>query len=60
VWQQAVGSEDSNVSAYFLIYVSKEMALAAREPTDYSKLIPEFVCTCVDDENKEFLADLES
>jgi hypothetical protein len=43
VFKDAVGSPSSSVSAYFLIYMSREFALQAKQYTDYEKFIPLFL-----------------
>jgi hypothetical protein len=43
VFKDAIGSANSSVSAYFLIYMSQEFALQAKQFTDYEQFIPPFL-----------------
>jgi hypothetical protein len=60
VFEDAIGGSSSGVSAYFLIYVSKEFAEEAAKGVDYDTLMPEYLKKEVEEANKKFTETLEN
>jgi ubiquitin C-terminal hydrolase len=60
VFNDAIGSTESSVSAYFLIYMSREFAQNAQQYLDYEKFIPPFLLKEIEESNKKFAELLEN